>query len=244
MRTPALTAALADIDTAFDGCTSPGETGCGRCHLPEETAYLRTPSVRVPLDVVKMYLCEVSDHFDDQAAAMRRLLPDAARAMADGTLDGLGWETQALSGAERRSWSAEQVSALEAFVLVWWQEVLTVPEPPYPVEDVFEVCAKILRTMTPLLDRWEPGPVADTHLVGCADTWLYDLVGDQWPFRWWDPDDEAAAIAELQCWLARHAAGRLRDRGETDLAKRAELVGLPYDERWNDRYWASPSATN
>ncbi|MEV6835126.1 hypothetical protein AB0N17_11500 [Streptomyces sp. NPDC051133] len=244
MHTPALTAALAAVDTLFDGCASPNETGCDRCHLPEETAYLRTPSVRVPLEVVKMYLCEVSDHFDDQAAAMRRLLPDAARAMADGTLDGLGWETQALSLADRRSWSAEQAAALEAFVLAWWQEVLAAPEPAYPVEDVFEVCGAILRTMTPLLDRWEPGPVADAHLVDCADTWLYDLVGDQWPFRWWNRHDEAAGIAELQCWLARHAAGRLRARGETDLAKRSELVGLPYDERWDDPYWASASATN
>ncbi|WBO67323.1 hypothetical protein [Streptomyces camelliae] len=55
MPTPALAAALADIETVFNGFASPHETGCGRCHLPEETAYLRTPYVRVPLGVVDMH---------------------------------------------------------------------------------------------------------------------------------------------------------------------------------------------
>ncbi|MFS4094954.1 hypothetical protein [Streptomyces sp. AF1A] len=55
---------------------------------------------------------------------------------------------------------------------------------------------------------------------------------------------QAVRGGELQSWLARHAAGRLRARGEEDLARRAELVGLRYDERWDDPYWSSPSATN
>ncbi|MFI1003558.1 hypothetical protein ACIP10_20160 [Streptomyces galbus] len=91
MRSPALTAALADIDTVFDGFAGPTETGCGRCHLPEETAHLRSPYTRVPPEVLDMYLFEVPDHFDDHAAAMRRLLPQGARAMVDGALDGFGW---------------------------------------------------------------------------------------------------------------------------------------------------------
>lgn len=75
MLSPALEAALANIDTVFNGFASPDETSCERCHLPEETAYLRTPYTSVPLEVVQMYLFEVSDHFTDHDAAMRRLLP-------------------------------------------------------------------------------------------------------------------------------------------------------------------------
>ncbi|MGW3358856.1 hypothetical protein ACWDFL_26140 [Streptomyces bungoensis] len=61
-------------------------------------------------------------------------------------------------------------------------------------------------------------------------------AGDDWPYTWWDRDDEAAGVAELQAWPARHASVRLRACGEDDLAVRAELVMLPYEERWNHPY--------
>ncbi|MDX3692983.1 hypothetical protein PV726_22070 [Streptomyces europaeiscabiei] len=61
MFSAALEAALADIDTILDGLSSPNETGCGRCHLPEETAYLRTPYTRVPQDVLERFMFEVRD---------------------------------------------------------------------------------------------------------------------------------------------------------------------------------------
>lgn len=244
MTSPALDAALADIDTLFNGFASPHETGCGRCHLPEETAFLRTPYTHVPLDVVQMYVFEVAGHFDDHAAAMRRLLPQGARALADGRLEGVGWGTHGLSLVDWRSWPAEQVTAVEAFVLAWWQDVLCTPQPPYPVKDVFETCAMILGTMTPLLDRWEAHPLADAHLVRCAELWVDDLVTDASPLTWWYVDDDDEVVAELQAWLARHAPARLRAQGEPDLAVRAELLALPYDERWAHPYWLSPSATN
>lgn len=244
MSSPALAAALADIDTVFNGFASPHETPCPLCHLPEETAYLRTPYTRVPVDVVNRYLFEDPGHFDDHPAAMRRLLPQAAHATADGSLEGIGWGVHGLARVAWRSWPAEQAAAVEAFVLAWWQDVLRTPHPPYPVPDVFETCAMILGTLTPLLDAWEPGPVADAHLARCADAWLYEFVTDRAPFTWWSPDDEPAVIAEQQAWLARHAPARLRALGETDLAIRAELLALPYDERWAHPYWYSPSSTN
>lgn len=244
MRSTALDAALAAVDTAFDGCASPRETGCGRCHLPEETAYLRTPHVTVPADVVRMYVYEVSDHFDDHAAAMRRLLPQAARAMADGSLEGVGWGAHGLSRVDWRSWPADQAAAVEAFVHAWWQDVLAMPEPPYPVEAVFETCASIARTVTPFLDAWADGPVADRHLAGCADEWLYHLLSDFSPFDWWYDDSKDAAVVELRTWLTRRAAPRLRAGGQPDLAVRCELLDLPYDERWAHPYWATATAIN
>ncbi|MCL8012312.1 hypothetical protein [Streptomyces sp. AS02] len=244
MSSPSLDTALADIDTVFNGFASPTETGCERCFLPEETAYLRTPYTRVPADLVGRFVFKVPGHFQDHAAVMRRLLPQAAHAMAEGTLDRIGWGHHGWSRVDWRAWPAEQAAAVEAFVYAWWQDVLTASEPPYPVAEVFETCAMILGTMTPLLDRWGSGPVADAHLASCAATWLYDLDSDAAPFCWWDHDDEAPVVAELQSWLTAHAPARLRTQGEPDLAIRAELLALPYDERWAHPYWTRPSATN
>jgi hypothetical protein len=244
MSSPALAAALADIDTVFNGFASPGETGCELCFLPEETEYLRTPYTRLPADVLRRFVFKDSLHFEDHAAVMRRLLPQTARAMADGSLDGVGWGAHGLSRVDWRAWPTEQASAVEAFVLAWWQDVVTTPEAAYPVYDVFEMCATILRTMTPLLDCWDRHPVADAHLTPCADEWLYHLVVDDSPFSWWYHGDEETVVAELQAWLARHAPARLRAQGESDFAIRAELLALPYDERWAHPYWDSPSATN
>ncbi|MFE5920335.1 hypothetical protein [Streptomyces sp. NPDC056468] len=241
---PSLDAALADIDTVFNGFASLTEAGCERCFRPEETAYLRTPYTRVPADLVGRFFFKAPGHFEDHAAAVRRLLPQAAHAMAEGTLDGIGWGHPGLSRVDWRGWPAHQAAAVEAFVHAWWQHVLTAPEPPYPVADVFETCAMILGTVTPLLDRWDSRPVADAHLAVCSTRWLHELDFDAAPFGWWDLDDEAAVVAELQSWLAGHAPARLRAQGETDLATRAALLALPYDERWAHPYWTSPSATN
>jgi hypothetical protein len=244
MASPALDAALADIDTVFNGFASPHETGCGHCHAPEETAFLRTPYTRVPLDVVRYYLFEVPDHFDDHPAAMRRLLPQAARAMAEGTLGSIGYGAHGLSRVDWRSWPAEQATAIEAFLHAWWQDTLTLPEPPYAIDDTFETCATIAGAVTPFLDGWVRTPVADAHLARCAVTWLYDLLSDSSPFWWWYDDGEGSGVADLRAWLAGPGAVRLRVQGEADLAVRAELLALPYDERWAHPYWTSASATN
>ncbi|OIJ92506.1 hypothetical protein [Streptomyces colonosanans] len=232
MTSPALDAALADIDTVFNGFASPDETGCGRCHLPHEVAFLRTPHVRVPPDVLRQFVFEVPDHFDDHAASMRRLLPQTARAMADGSLDGVGWGAHGLSRVDWRSWPAEQAAAIEAFLHAWWEDVLTAPEPPYPVDEIFETCAAISGTVTPLLDQWLPRSVADTHLVHCAGLWLPDLLDDLSPFCWLQRAEDTA-VEELQSWLARYAPDRLRAQGEPGLAEQAAVLALPQEQRWD-----------
>ncbi|WP_327427546.1 hypothetical protein [Streptomyces sp. NBC_01236] len=244
MTSAALEAALADIDTVFHGFASPDEVGCGRCHLPEETAFLRTSDIRMPLDVLERFVYEVPDHFDDHAAAMRRLLPQAARAMADGSLGGPYLGAHGLIWVNWRSWPADQARAIETFLHAWWQDVLSTPRPPYPVKNVFETCITIAGTVTPFLAGWHRQPSAETHLVQCVDDWIYDLISDCSPFSWWGPDGEDEAVAELKYWLSRHAADRLRAQGEPDLAFRAELLALPYDERWAHPYWTNPSATS
>lgn len=234
MRSPALDAALADIDTVFNGFASPGETGCRLCHAPEETAYLRTPYTRVPPDVLDRYLYEVSNHFHDHAAAMRRLLPQGARAVVDGTLERFGCGTHGLSVVDWRSWPAEQAAAVESFVNAWWEGVLTMPESPYPIQDVFETCAAILGSMTPLLDRWRSGPVADVHLLSCVERWLDNLFSDQSPFYWYD-DATGSDIRALQTWLVEEGPARLEAR-DYGLALRVGLLAVPVPERWDRMY--------
>ncbi|MBL1086269.1 hypothetical protein JK359_30630 [Streptomyces actinomycinicus] len=240
MPSTALTAALADIDTVFNGFASPRETPCPQCHVDEETAYLRTPYVPVPLKVVQFYLYEVPDHFDDHEASMRRLLPPAARALAEGTLDVIGHLAIGLARVDWRSWPPRQSAALDVFLHAWWQDVLATTDPPYAVEDVFDTCATIARSVAPFLDSWCDGPAADAHLVACADSWLYDLLSDRSPFPWWY--DEEAGTAELRTWLSGPGAARLRALGEHDLAIRCELLALPEDELWRHPYWSGASA--
>ncbi|MFJ4203324.1 hypothetical protein ACIP2Y_27355 [Streptomyces sviceus] len=244
MTSKALAAALADIDTVFNGFASPTESGCERCYLPEETAYLRTPYTRVPADLVRRFVFESPGHFEDHAAVMRRLLPQTAHAMADGSLDGVGWGAHGLSLVDWRAWPSEQAAAVEAFVHAWWDDTLTTPEPPYSVHEVFETCATFLGDLTPVLDRFRTQPVVEAHLVSCARAWLYDLITDDSPFHWWYRGDDGALVTALQSWLAAHAPVGLRAQGEPDLAKKAELLALPYDERWDHPYWTSASATN
>ncbi|MFF4033395.1 hypothetical protein ACFYZ2_27200 [Streptomyces sviceus] len=244
MHTTALEAALADIDTVFNGFASPTETGCERCYLPEETAYLRRPYTRVPAELVGRFVFEGPDHFDDHPAVMRRLLPQTAHAMADGSLDGIGWGEHGLSRVDWRAWPSGQAAAVQAFLHAWWGDTLATPEPPYPVHEVFETCASILGDLVPLLDRFRTLPGTEAHLVSCVRAWMYDLITDDSPFRWWFGGDEDSLVAVLQSWLAVHAPAGLRAGNEPGLAQQAELLGLPYDERWDHPDWTSASATN
>ncbi|WP_030045160.1 hypothetical protein [Streptomyces resistomycificus] len=234
MSSPALAAALADIDTVFNGFASPTETGCEHCFDPDETAMLRTPYTRVPGDLLRRFLFKDPLHFADHAAVTRRLLPQTAHAMADGTLDG------GIGRVDWRAWPAEQAAAVEAFVHAWWRDVLATPEPPYAASEVFETCATILGTVTPFLDGWPSDPVADTHFVRCADAWLYDLVSDCSPFRWWDGDVEEAGVAALRAWLSGPGAARLLALGHPHFSIRAGLLPLPYEERCAHPYWSRP----
>ncbi|ELS52053.1 hypothetical protein [Streptomyces viridochromogenes] len=243
MPSPALVAALADIDTVFNGFASPAETGCERCFDPEETAYLRTPYTRVPADLVRRFVYKVPGHFEDHAAVMRRLLPQAARAMADGSMD-VAWWGHGLTRVNWRTWPTDQSDAIRAFLTAWWQDALATPEPPRPITDVFDCCSAIAGTVTPFLADWIRHPVADAHLVTCARRWRTDLLADDLPLMCWSDDGQEAAVAELQSWFARSAPARLRALGEPDLATEAELLALPYDERWAHPYWFNAWPTN
>ncbi|MFG2817612.1 hypothetical protein [Streptomyces sp. NPDC048410] len=237
MRSPELTAALAEIDVVFNGEASPGEFGCARyCCTAEDAAYLRVPGTHVPAALVSRFLYRGSHHFTDHEAAMRRLLPQCAHAMADGTLEDAGYAPHGLREADWRSWPGEQARAVEAFVRAWWRAALSTAEPPYLIPDMFETACAILGGVTGPLADWTPGPEADAHLAACVEQWLDDLMLDRRPGFLWEPS--AATLTELQTWLGEQAPARLRSLGLTDLADRTALLALPYDTRWNAPYWS------
>ncbi|MFJ6845775.1 hypothetical protein ACIQRE_24260 [Streptomyces griseoluteus] len=237
MRSPDLTAALGEVDVAFNGETSPAESGCARhCCTAEDAAYLRTPDSRVPAELLNRFLHKGAHHFTDHEAAMRRLLPQCARAMADGTLEDDGYAPHGLTQADWRSWPDRQARAVETFVRAWWREALGAAEPPYPVPDLFETACAILGEVTGPLADWTPTTDSDAHLAACVEQWLDDLLLDRRPGFLWEPP--TATLTELQTWLGAHAPARLRSLGLTDLADRTALLALPYDARWNDPYWS------
>ncbi|CAL9396500.1 hypothetical protein [Streptomyces sp. enrichment culture] len=223
MTSPALVRALDGIDAVFGGFANPEESGCGYCH-GRETEYLRTPSVALPPDALSMFLYEAPGHFDDHVTVMRRLLPQGARALADGTLEAIAHSGHGLARVDWRSWPAEQSAAVEAFLHAWWQDAVTTPEPPYAVEDIFDTCVTIARTVRPFLGAWPHGTVPDAHLAHCAGVWLRALLGDTTPFRWWYDETAERGLAELRAWLSGPGAARLRAQGATGLAARAELL--------------------
>jgi hypothetical protein len=182
LHSTALAAALADMDTVFNGFAGPDGTGRERCFRPEETAYPRTSYTRAPLDVLRRFFFEAPGHFDDHAAVVRRPLPQTAHALVDGAPEGVGWAVPGLARVAWRAWPPRQAATVETFVHAWWQDVLTTPGTPYPVYDMFEIRARILGTITPLPDMWQPGPVADAHLAVCADHWNREYIRDEAPF--------------------------------------------------------------
>ncbi|MGW1131806.1 hypothetical protein [Streptomyces griseoluteus] len=236
MRTRELAAALAEIDVVFNGETIPAESGCARyCCTAEDATYLRTPNSRVPAKLLNRFLHKGAHHFTDHEAAMRRLLPQCARAMADGTLKDDGYAPHGLVQADWRSWPATQARAVETFVRAWWRAALRTHEPPYPAPDIFETTCAILDEVTGPLTDWTPTPEADTHLAAFLEQWLDDLLLSRPPGFLREPS--AATLTELRTWLGERAPTRLQSLGMTDLADRTALLALPYDARWNDPYW-------
>ncbi|MFH8930477.1 hypothetical protein ACH4D4_25825 [Streptomyces pristinaespiralis] len=246
MASPALDAAVDRIRKVFAGVTSPMETGCGMCHLPEETALLRTPDVELPDDVLRLFAHEVPNHFDDHPAVMRRILPQLAAQLATGRFPGLdAYELTGLARSRWQTWPAEQAVAVRTFLETWWADTVTSDAPPYPVHAVFESCVTAGSTVTPYLAVWAGQPLggpADRHLADCLERWIDDLLGDLTSplFSWWSDPCHDEPLAELQAWVAEHAPPRLRARGADPLLRfKTGLLALPYDQRWTEEVWAA-----
>lgn len=204
-----LPTAIARVAQVFAGMTAaPGETGCGRCYTATEVALLRIPDVVLPADLVELVAGETPDHWQDQPAVIRRVLPQLVVLLTRGVAapEGVGL---GLAAAGWTRWPDDQARAVEGFLEAWWSWTLRQDSPPTPVREVFESCAIASSSVTPWLARWEAErtPVARRHLSECVHWWRDDLAVGISPFtRWWGaPDGERAACAELAAWLAVQA---------------------------------------
>lgn len=208
--------AIARVAAVFAGMTAhPDEGGCGRCHGPDEVASLRTADIALPADLVCLVAQEVPDHWSDHPAVIRRVLPQLAVLLAQGS----AWPERAAQGLAAARWSQwpdQQVQAVHGFLEAWWRWTLRQDSPPTPAREVFESCATASSSLAPWLTLWEAerSPVADRHLAECADWWWDDLQHDTSPFSWWwgPAEEERAACLELRAWLAARRDPRVSRR--------------------------------
>lgn len=206
---PSLQLAIARIADVFVGMTAhPEEGGCGRCYSANEVALLRTADTALPPGLVRMVAEESPDHWDDQPAVIRRVLPQLAVLLAQGT-ESPDLVARGLAAARWSWWPDRQVQAVHGFLEAWWVWTLRQDSPPTPAREVFESCVTASSSVAPWLACWqaERGPTADRHLSECARWWWDDLRSDTSPFVWWwgPAEQERAARLELRTWLAARA---------------------------------------
>lgn len=208
--------AIARVAEVFAGMTArPDEVGCGRCYSTDEVALLRTADVALPADLVRMIAEEAPDHWDDQPAVIRRILPQLAVLLAQGTASP-DLIARGLAAARWSRWPDQQADAVLGFLEAWWIWTLRQDSPPTPAREVFESCVTATSSVTPWLACWdaERGPTADRHLAECAAWWWDDLQSNSSPLTWWwgPAEQERAACRELRTWLASNGDHRVRLR--------------------------------
>lgn len=198
--------AIARVAVVFAGMAAdPDELGCGRCYGADEVALLRTADVVLPTDLVRMVAEEEPGHWNDQPAVIRRVLPQLAVLLSQGTASP-DLIARGLAAARWTQWPDEQAQALLGFLKAWWVWTLRQDSPPTTAREVFESCATATSSVSPWLACWEVerGPMAGRHLSECASWWWDDLEVGKSPFAWWwgPGEQERAACQELGDWLA------------------------------------------
>ncbi|MFI8419756.1 hypothetical protein [Streptomyces sp. NPDC085479] len=230
MASPALTAALRRVDAVFGGMTAPAD-GCAYCYGEDGLAPLAVPGALLGDDLLGSVFHEVPDHFADHAAVVRRILPEVFAVLADGRFSGMGFMSTGLGRVAWREWPAEQASAIEGFLDVWWRETLADPAPVHGVNAVWELSVDFHQAVAPLLDAWAAAPrggIEDRHLADFADQWVQDLLTD-YVIGW--PADESLLL-ELQAWLVEHVPDRLAGHPDPLLARKVALLPLGEEERY------------
>ncbi len=208
--------ALARVAEVFAGMTAhPDEVGCGRCYGADEVALLRTADAALSAELVDLVAVEAPDHWDDQPAVIRRVLPQLAVLLAEGSTSP-DLAARGLAAARWSQWPEQQVQAVLGFLEAWWRWTLRQDSPPTPAREVFESCATASSSVGPWLSLWETeeAPAADRHLAECAEGWWDDLRVDASPFAWWwgSAEEERTACLELGAWLAARAPADDRAR--------------------------------
>ncbi|MBN0039595.1 hypothetical protein JN535_05315 [Cellulosimicrobium cellulans] len=203
----ALAAATERVEQVFrDASAATDEDGCGRCFSEAELLLLRTPGVAVPRELAVRAAGKDPFHWDDQPAMIRRVLPTAVRALADGEPEPY-LIARGLAAAGWSTWPAPQSSSIRAFLDAWWTATLRREAGLVRVAGVFEACVVATGKVRPWLDVLDrearTSDHASRHRHACRDDWRYELSGGSFMLSaWWrgSRDDERAAVAEIERW--------------------------------------------
>ncbi|WP_426308836.1 hypothetical protein [Cellulosimicrobium sp. E-16] len=191
-----------------DAPAAADETGCGRCFSEAELLLLRTPGVAVPRELAVRAAGKDPSHWDDQPAMIRRVLPTAVRALADGESEPY-LIARGLAAAGWSTWPAPQSSSIRELLDAWWTATLRREASLVRVVGVFEACVVATGKVQPWLDVLDrearTNDHASRHRDACRDDWRYELSGGSFMLSaWWQGswDDQQAAVAELERWCA------------------------------------------
>ncbi|MET8446119.1 hypothetical protein [Streptomyces sp. NPDC005209] len=128
-----LDAALSGLATTFRGMTArPDEHNC-ECHWGSAEDLARLKEADTELDPDLLHRTWRAIDWSDHPAVLRRILPQFATALVDGSIEPLFGPEEAgrcfaLGHWRRRP--AEQAAAVEEFLAAWWVYTLTAADAP------------------------------------------------------------------------------------------------------------------
>ncbi|WP_125776431.1 hypothetical protein [Antribacter gilvus] len=238
--TPRLLAALDAVDRTFGRFTCAADNPCTHCYGDDGIPELTVPGVLLGPDLLGSLTYRTPSMFEDHAAMVRRILPQMARGLADGTVHTFWPADHCLARTRWRGWPDDQARVISEVFDAWWEDLVTAPEPLHPVSQAFATYAAVSGDLARALASWPDDDVANRHFVAVSREWLDDLIVDDDPIDVLPFESEPTVAEIMSAWYVTTGADRLRGT-DGALADLAALLGLPYDERMSRLYGAAPA---
>ncbi|GGJ67934.1 hypothetical protein [Deinococcus aquiradiocola] len=171
--TAGLKRAVEELHTAFADVPQPARiTGCTHCCISEEelARLVEVPRAELTADELKSYAWNVPDTVGTEAD-FKYFLPRIFELVAEGELQeiGAGWTLRRLKYTAWTSWSPEQMQAIRAYLMAWWQMALmkTARRDDTSAMDVFFSIVETDESPESYLSFWEQAKTlaASDHLA-------------------------------------------------------------------------------
>ncbi|WP_419707030.1 hypothetical protein [Promicromonospora sp. NFX87] len=238
--TPRLQRALDEVDRVFGDFTCAADNPCTHCYGDDGVPELEVSGAQIDRATLSSLAYEAPSILADHDAMVRRILPQVARGMADGTVHSFWNEADhhCLTRCGWHGWPAPQPDVITEFVAAWWADLITTPEPHHSVTDAFITFAALTGDVGAALAAWPDHAVANRHLATASSFWLNVLVHDDEPFDLLLAGGPAPVVQVLSGWYIDVGADRLR-RTDEELADKVALLTLPVAERMSRLYGAT-----
>ncbi|MFE7504563.1 hypothetical protein [Promicromonospora sp. NPDC057488] len=240
--TPRLQRALDDVDRVFGAFICAADNPCTHCYGDDGVPELKVSGAQIDRATLRLLAYEAPSILADHEALVRRILPQVARGMADGTVHTYWADQHCLTRCDWRGWPAPQPEVITEFVAAWWADLITTPDPHHSITDAFATFAALSGDVGAALAAWPDHSVANHHLVTASSVWLHDLVHDDDPLYLLLPDGPAPVVQAMSDWYIDVGADRLR-RTDDELAGTVALLTLPVAERMSRLYGAAAPGT-